>query len=480
MLRYPDNPSRTEGPIHRVARAAALVTLTALLAACSTGTDVVLTARVDSAGVSANPNMVVSALVRFGGIGDSARVRFHVAGSAVDSTTPAFTGPFDVDTLPVLGLLPQTTYVFRAVVYGSGTDSATSDSLTLTTGSLPVDLPAYTAGGSNPMPGYVVMGVSGAKYGIVIDRTGRVVWYRFFPPGGPGLNFMAQPTGVYVGRSTTPDVTDIDPMVEIDAAGFERRALRCVGRPLRFHDMILLADGSYWIMCDDVRTQDLSSLGGSATAVVTGTAVQHVSAAGTLLFEWDPFDHFLITDTDPTTYVGTTNVNWTHGNSLDLDTDGNLLVSFRSLSEITKINTQSGAVIWRMGGRRNQFTFAGAAGSGFARQHNLRVIGPNAFIVLDNVGSTDSRYERYLTNAATMTATLQQSYSAVPAVQTMIGGSVQQEASDRYLVSFGTTGRVEEFDLAGNTTWKINGNPGYVFRAQRILSLYQPIPAVTR
>jgi hypothetical protein len=47
-------------------------------------------------------------------------------------------------------------------------------------------------------------------------------------------------------------------------------------------------------------------------------------------------------------------------------------------------------------------------------------------------------------------------------------------------VSFGTTGRVEEFDQSGATLWRISGNPGYVFRAQRIGSLYHPIPTGTR
>src|SRR5256886_8786772 len=90
-----------------------------------------------------------------------------------------------------------------------------------------------------------------------------------------------------------------------------------------------------------------------------GTVVQHVSSEGDLLFQWDPFDHFEITDLVPASRTGPS-VNWMHGNSLDLDTDGNLIVSFRSLSEITKIDTRTGAVLWRMGGLKNQFVFQDA------------------------------------------------------------------------------------------------------------------------
>jgi hypothetical protein len=437
-------------------------------------------ARIDSLSIHANEHMVVSALVSFQAIGDSARVRYRVLGAAADSVTETLGGPLDRDTIVVLGLLPETTYEFRLVVHGGAgadADSVVSDSVVFTTGALPADLPAYAAGPAAAGTGYFAF--SAGVFGLVIDRTGRVVWYRRFPGNGPGLNFMPQPTGTYVGRLITPDSTDEDPMVEIDPAGAERRSLRCVGRPLRFHDLLLLTDGSYWIMCDDTRVEDLTAVGGQAAASVTGTTVQHVGADGALLFEWNPFDHFLITDLDSASYAGA-NVNWTHGNSFDFDTDGNLLVSFRSLNEITKIDVGTGTVIWRMGGRRNQFTFAGMPDAGFARQHNLRVVSPGRFIILDNVGASESRYERYIWDAATMTATLEQSYGSTPGVQTLIGGSVQHSGPDRYLVSFGTEGRVEEFDLNGNTLWSIAGNPGYVFRAQHVTSLAHPVPVVNR
>jgi len=45
---------------------------------------------------------------------------------------------------------------------------------------------------------------------------------------------------------------------------------------------------------------------------------------------------------------------------------------------------------------------------------------------------------------------------------------------------FGTAGRVEEYDSAGRVVWQIDGNPGYVFRAQRVRSLYNPGTDLTR
>jgi hypothetical protein len=219
---------------------------------------------------------------------------------------------------------------------------------------------------------------------------------------------------------------------------------------------------------------DLTGVGGVAGARVTGTAVQHVSAAGKVLFQWSPFDHFGITDGEPANRSGQ-NVNWTHGNALDLDVDGNLLVSFRNLSEITKIDVVSGAIIWRMGGRRNQFTFADSSSRIFSGQHSARVNSFGELAILDNMGTPgESRAEQYIVDGAAHTARLVHYYASTPGVVTAIGGSVQPLAGGRTLVSFGTAGRVEEYDADGHVMWRIEGDAGYVFRAQRILSLYRP------
>ena len=73
-----------------------------------------------------------------------------------------------------------------------------------------------------------------------------------------------------------------------------------------------------------------------------------------------------------------------------------------------------------------------------------------------------------------MTARLVRSYSSQPRVVTQIGGSTQPLPGGNTLVSFGTAGRVEEYDADGRVVWRIEGNAGYVFRAQRIRSLYRP------
>jgi hypothetical protein len=425
---------------------------------------------IDAAVALTNPHNALSAVVSVRvRNADSVSVRFHP--TADDSVTPAMAPVGDAASIPVLGLRPEQRYVLRAVAYGPG-GAVVGDPLELTTGALPSDLPRYTAGGEDPSPGYVVF--AAGSYGVVIDNTGRVVWYHRFV-NGPGLSFMAQPVGRYVARPPTPAAGDMEPWVELDPLGNVTRTLGCArGLQPRLHDLIGEPAGSYWIMCDETRAMDLTADGGVAEARVTGTVVQHVDTDGALLFEWNPFDHFAITDVEQAERTGA-NVNWTHGNAIDLDVDGNLLVSFRNLGEITKIDTRTGAVIWRMGGRRNQFTFVDTPMPAFARQHGARSYASGALVILDNVGNpSESRAERYVVDEAARTARLAHSYGSVPGVVTQIGGSVQPLPNGRTLVSFGTEGRVEEYDATGRVTWSISGHAGYVFRAQRIRSLYAP------
>lgn len=407
---------------------------------------------------------------------DSVGVRYGAAGEPPDSVTPAMRTSDAAVELPVLGLRPETAYELRLVAFGEG-GTGESEPLHFTTGSLPEDLPEFRAGGQEPAPGYVVFSVG--RYGVAIDATGRVVWYVHLADG-PSLNFQPQRNGRYIARPNTPDAHDIEPLLEFDPLGQVTRRLSCArGLQPRFHDVLVEPDGSYWLMCDEIRTMDLSGVGGVPAAEVTGTVVQHLDPSGAPLFEWSAFDHFDITDVDQEARSGPA-VNWTHGNALDVDADGNLLVSFRSLSEITRIDGRTGAVLWRMGGRRNEFSFD-AAGPPFLRQHGVRATPEGDLLLLDNFGeAAGSRAERYVVDEAARSARLAGVYAPAIATRASLGGTTQNLPDSRTLVAFGDGGIVQEYDRQGAVVWQIEGDAGYVFRAQRIRSLYHPETGLAR
>lgn len=423
-------------------------------------------------GIQASSKNVLSAIAKVGTLdADSLVVHFGSDG-ALSIVTPSLQIVGDSASAPILALYPETSYKAQVEAFNR-CGSTNGQVWSFTTGSLPADLPRYTAQGTLPSDGYIVF--AAGNYGVAIDNSGRVVWYHHFP-GGPGLNFQPQPDGRYAARPPV-EAGKIPQWIEIDPLGDTTRAITCAGGlPPRMHDMIARADGTSWLLCDETRTVDLSSQGKSSQSRVLGTAVQRLNANGDVLFQWSPFDHLEIDLSllDPAD-LNSSVINWTHGNALDLDADSNLVVSFRNLNEVIKIDTRNGAVMWRFGGPKNQFALQNVSAPAFVHQHGLRAIGGGRYVLLDNLGDpVRSEGEQYELDEVAHTARLIRTYVPDPAILAQIGGSTQQLAGGRALVAFGNGGGLEEYDSAGGIVWKLSGNPGYIFHAQRIRSLYKP------
>ena len=59
-----------------------------------------------------------------------------------------------------------------------------------------------------------------------------------------------------------------------------------------------------------------------------------------------------------------------HINSVAIDSDTSILISSRHMDEITKIDRRTGDIIWRLGGKKNDFTFINDT-IGFSHQHSV-------------------------------------------------------------------------------------------------------------
>ena len=69
---------------------------------------------------------------------------------------------------------------------------------------------------------------------------------------------------------------------------------------------------------------------------------------------------------------------------------------------------------------------------------------------------------------------------STPPTTAALGGTAQILPGGRVLAAFGNGARVQEVDATGAVVWEIHGDPGYVFRAQRIQSLYAPAAELQR
>jgi hypothetical protein len=202
------------------------------------------------------------------------------------------------------------------------------------------------------------------------------------------------------------------------------------------HDFLILPNGNVLIMAYDAETVDMSKVvsGGQSNASVTGLIVQEQDPSKNVIFQWRSWDHVAFADstsslTDPT-------IDLVHGNAMALANDGNLLISNRNLSEITKVDLQTGAVIWRLGGKANQFTFEND--QPFAFQHDIRQLPNGDLTLFDNHGTeqnpTPSRGVEYRVDETNKTVTKVWEFTPTsPTFATFMGDTERLADGDTFL-----------------------------------------------
>ena len=132
----------------------------------------------------------------------------------------------------------------------------------------------------------------------------------------------------------------------------------------------------------------------------------------TVFFQWRSWDHFLITDASDNIDLTAHTIDYVHGNSVELDIDGNIIISCRHMNEVTKINRSTGELIWRIGGKKNQFQFLNDP-RGFTYQHDVRRIANGNLTIFDNGSLSTPRYSsslEYTINEADKSLTLTWNY----------------------------------------------------------------------
>lgn len=309
---------------------------------------------------------------------------------------------------------------------------------------LPGDFPAITVTvpASNTAPGYLfVTSFTGpglptaAPYLMILDNRGEPVYYKKQPPNQAATDLKKQPNGLltYYDRS-------VGKFQALDQTYATVRSYAAVNHWTNHHDFQLLPNGHQLYLIYNPRTIDMSQIvpGGNPAATVYGLIVQEVDGNRNVVFEWRSWDHFDITDSneDLTEPV----IDLIHGNAVELDFDGNLLISSRNLDEVTKINRQTGAVVWRWGGKRNQFTFIGDSRR-FSHQHDIRLLPNGHYTLYDNGNGLTPEYSRaleYVLDQTNKTARLVWEYRNTPDVFAWGMGNAQRLPNGNTMIGWGT------------------------------------------
>jgi len=309
---------------------------------------------------------------------------------------------------------------------------------------LPPDFPVITATISGKTtPGRIFLtninlsNASAPSYLLILNDDGSPYWYRRMP--SRTLDFKMQVDG----RLSYFDRT-IGAFSVLDSTFTVVDTFRCGnGYSTDFHDLVLLPNGHALLMSYDPQIVDMSQIvpKGLRNAIVLGLVLQELDREKAVVFQWRSWDHFRITDIVGHPLTGGV-VDYVHGNSIDADSEGNLLISSRHLDEVTKISRETGELLWRLGGRNNQFGFVNDPVGTISHQHAARWL-PNGNITLfDNGVFHDPRYSRaveYAIDERKKTATLVWQGRHDPEVFGIATGYAQRLTSGNTLIQWGTT-----------------------------------------
>ncbi len=316
---------------------------------------------------------------------------------------------------------------------------------------------------ANVAPGYLFATpfIGPGQYGpMIFDDAGDLVWFRPLPQGQDASDLQTQDykgakdltwwqgRTIILGYGLGEDV--------IANSSYHTVAVVKAGNGLMTdeHEFTVTPRGSALITAYSPVLANLSSAGGPAVGIAVDCSVQEIDIkTGLVMWEWHSLGHVDVADSYSKAPTGRESpYDYFHVNSVEKLAGGDFLISARNTWTVYELDPHSGAIIWRLGGKRS--TFALGPGVRFAWQHNARELSNGEISVFDDEGAptihAPSRGEFIKLEPRAGTATLagQLVRGSGPLI-TASQGDVQQLTDGNWMVGWGGLPNFTEFDAQG-------------------------------
>lgn len=301
--------------------------------------------------------------------------------------------------------------------------------------------------------GYYFMGAyrfsSAADYPsslMVMDTDGYPVFYKDYPLNdGTWTDLRVYPNGLMAYfHYTYPD--DKGRYVIMDSTFTIIDSVECTnGLVTDGHEMLMLDNGHYYLICLEERIMDLSPIItddgfiGDPSGTVRGPVIQELDNQKNLIFEWRGLDYYSLSDIDNYFFLNPTFMDFGHANAIAIDDNGDILLSVRFFNEVTKISRADSSILWRLGGKQNQFTFINDSLI-FSAQHNVEILDNGNITLYDNGERTSppiARGVEYELDEVNMTATKVWAFANTPNIISYALGSMQRTEEGSSVISWG-------------------------------------------
>jgi hypothetical protein len=313
-------------------------------------------------------------------------------------------------------------------------------------------------------------GGPGQQGPVVLDRGGRLVWFRpLSEHGTAGLRAFNVRVQSYRGE---PVMTWWQGAVvsghgqghyELWNQRYRRIGQVHAANGYRgdLHEFVLTDRGTALFTCFGQAKGQIPRHQGPGTrqgAYFYGVVQEIDVATGKLLLQWRSKDHVSVQDSYHLPPPPSPRVAWDyfHVNGISVDpSDQNLLISSRNTWTIYKVHRHTGELIWRLGGKRSDFEIEPQAH--FAFQHHITAHPGGLLTIFDNEGgppreASQSRGLVVKVDERRRRVTFVRQYLHDPAVSSPALGSVQELDGGRMFVGWGDSGYFTEYDHEGRVT----------------------------
>ena len=305
---------------------------------------------------------------------------------------------------------------------------------------------------NNPAPGYFfvaskkVIGTGTTKsdenddqYLAIIDNYGTYVFFRRVKGRSSSMRLLEDGRIVFY-NGIPQKLKFLNEMLnQVDF-------MTSIGYKTDGHDWDISEAGNILMLGKDIHTEDLSQLveGGQTEVSVVDFVVQEFDSDKNLLYTWKSRDDFDILDAYGDFYslanYTSAKLDHLHTNSVHFDSDTSFLISSRHLNEITKIDRRTQEILWRWGGKNNEFTFINDD-LHFSHQHSISRTPDGTILFYDNGNGRDFPYSsavEYELDEVNMTATLINRYRRNPDAYTSSGGNTQRVYNGNIVLGWNT------------------------------------------
>ncbi len=342
-----------------------------------------------------------------------------------------------------------------------------------------------TRGSGSPAEGLVCLTPAGP---LMVDDAGNPVWIHPVPHAAANLRvqswngqqvltwWQGEVASYGVGLSGEYVVADASyrPIMTVQAKK---------GLPADLHEFIISPTGVAYFTAYRTYTTDLSSVGGPGSGKALDATIQGVDlSTGALVFDWSSSEHIPFSESQEA-YSSDAPFDPVHLNSIDFTPDGKLLISARNTWALYKVDPGTGEIIWRLGGKKSDFTLA--PGARFAWQHDARTHADGSITLFDDEGDPpEAKQSRGLVldvDEVKRTATVQTQYLH-PDGRLLAGsqGSFQMLPNTDVLIGWGADPYYTELQADGTLVLDGRLLSGTSYRAFRFAWIGRPAdqPAV--